>query len=108
MQNRKFKTTGRTLVTFAAATALTVGGTGIASAQDDDASADDATAAEAPADDAGEDDGDSEDASGSLGDLAKPAKDIKAIAGAFSAVISASDSFQGVIDDTLGFLENAS
>ncbi|CAM5390695.1 hypothetical protein [Corynebacterium variabile] len=112
----------KTLFTVGTATAVAIAGTGVASAQETaetpDSSAPTAGSAELSkerdvfgsitgADVLGSWTGDQLDYGKTitaLASLAAGAASVAAIAGAYNAVIDASDAYQGVIDNTVGFL----
>lgn len=111
----------KTLFTVGTATAVAIAGTGVASAQDTgtpDSSAPTAGSAElsanrdvfgsiTDADALGSYNGEQisyERSLVALASLAGGAASVAAIAGAYTAVIDASDAYQGVVNDTLGFL----
>ena len=112
----------KTLFTVGTATAVAIAGTGVASAQETaetpDSSAPTAGSAELSkerdvfgsitgADALGSYNGEQisyERSLVALASLAGGAASVAAIAGAYTAVIDASDAYQGVVNDTLGFL----
>lgn len=111
----------KTLFTVGTATAVAIAGTGVASAQDTgtpDSSAPTAGSAElsanrdvfgsiTDADALGSYNGEQisyERSLFALASLAGGAASVAAIAGAYNAVIDASDAYQGVVNNTLGFL----
>ncbi|WP_312799321.1 hypothetical protein [Corynebacterium variabile] len=112
----------KTLFTVGTATAVAIAGTGVASAQETaetpDSSAPTAGSAElsanrdvfgsiTDADALGSYNGEQisyERSLVALASLAGGAASVAAIAGAYTAVIDASDAYQGVVNDTLGFL----
>ena len=111
----------KTLFTVGTATAVAIASTGVASAQDTgtpDSSAPTAGSAElsanrdvfgsiTDADALGSYNGEQisyERSLVALASLAGGAASVAAIAGAYTAVIDASDAYQGVVNDTLGFL----
>ncbi|AEK37720.1 hypothetical protein ACTXK0_12675 [Corynebacterium variabile] len=84
----------KTLLTLSTVAAISIAGTGIASAAEETPTTTSGSVAGIP----------DEGTAGSLASLGDIAKDIKGIAGALSAVISASSDFGGVISDTQDFL----
>lgn len=109
----------KSLITVGTVAAVTVAGTGVAAAGEDTPTPATASSAELSAhrdvfgsitgaDNLGSYDADGqinyEKTLGALLSIAGGAASIKGIAGAYTAVIHASDAYQGVVDDTLAFL----